>query len=65
MTVKENRLYLTIDGQTPFELFPMTETRYFVRALPLEIEFAGDKAQTAPHFVLYQDGTEETALRID
>ena len=27
----------------------MTETRYFVRALPLEIEFAGDKAQTAPH----------------
>ncbi|MCP1534745.1 beta-lactamase family protein [Bacillus velezensis] len=65
VAVKENRLYLTIDGQTPFELFPMTETRYFVRALPLEIEFAGDKAQTAPHFVLYQDGTEETAVRID
>ncbi|AME06241.1 beta-lactamase family protein [Bacillus siamensis] len=65
VAVKENRLYLTIDGQTPFELFPMTETRYFVRALPLEIEFAGDKAQAASHFVLYQDGTEETALRID
>ena len=65
VTVRENRLYITIDGQTPFELFPMTETRYFVRALPIEIEFAGDKAQTASHFVLYQDATEETALRID
>lgn len=26
---------------------------------------AGDKAQTASHFVLYQDATEETALRVD
>lgn len=63
VTVTENRLYIKIDGQTPFELFPLTETRYFVRALPVEIEFAAE--QNAAHFVLFQDGREETAERIN
>ncbi|MBY8914875.1 serine hydrolase [Bacillus sp. YC2] len=64
VTVKEKRLYIKLDGQTPFELFPKTETRYFVRALPVEIEFAADKEQTAAHFILFQDGREETAIRL-
>lgn len=52
VTVRENRLYITIDGQTPFELFPMTETRYFVRRCRLKLNLQVIKHKQ-PHISFY------------
>ncbi|AOR99813.1 Penicillin-binding protein 4* [Bacillus subtilis] len=62
MTAENERLYLEIAGQLRLELFPSSETRFFLRSLPVEIEFMlGEDA--AKSFILYEDGTEEEAVR--
>lgn len=64
MTAENERLYLQITGQMRFELFPSSETRFFIQSLPVEVEFMlGDGA--AKSFIIYQDGTEEEAVRTD
>ncbi|MEY8818715.1 penicillin-binding protein, partial [Bacillus subtilis] len=56
------RLHLAITGQLRLELFPSSETRFFLRALSVEVEFmlGGDAAKS---FILYEDGSEEEAVR--
>ncbi|MBU5244432.1 serine hydrolase [Bacillus halotolerans] len=64
VTAENERLYLQITGQMRFELFPSSETRFFIQSLPVEVEFMlGDGA--AKSFIIYQDGTEEEAVRTD
>ncbi|MDR4433091.1 serine hydrolase [Bacillus tequilensis] len=63
VTAENDRLYLEITGQLRLELFPSSETRFFLRSLSVEIEFVlGDGA--AKSFIIYEDGTEE-AIRTD
>lgn len=62
VTAENERLYLQITGQMRFELFPSSETRFFLQSLPVEVEFMlGD--DTAKSFIVYQDGTEGEAVR--
>ncbi|MBY4602444.1 serine hydrolase [Bacillus sp. SPARC3] len=62
VTTENERLYLEITGQLRLELFPSSATRFFLRSLSVEIEFMlGDDA--AKSFILYEDGTEEEAVR--
>ncbi len=62
MTAENERLYLEITGQLRLELFPSSETRFFLRALSVEVEFMlGEDA--AKSFILYEDGSEEEAVR--
>ncbi len=62
MTAENERLYLEITGQLRLELFPSSETRFFLRSLSVEIEFMlGEDA--AKSFILYEDGSEEEAVR--
>ncbi|KAA6449174.1 serine hydrolase [Bacillus atrophaeus] len=64
VTTEQDRLYLQITGQAQFELFPFSETRYFIQSLPVEVEFILDKEQKANRFVVYQNGGEEEAIRM-
>ncbi len=62
MTAENERLYLEITGQLRLELFPSSETRFFLRSLSVELEFMlGD--DVAKSFILYENGTEEEAVR--
>ncbi|MHC5545787.1 serine hydrolase [Bacillus subtilis] len=62
VTAENERLYLEIAGQLRLELFPSSETRFFLRALSVEVEFTlGEDA--AKSFILYEDGSEEEAVR--
>jgi CubicO group peptidase (beta-lactamase class C family) len=60
-----DRLYLQITGQVRFELYPYSPTRFFVRNLPVEIEFVAEAGSQAEKLVIYQDGQTDAALRID
>lgn len=62
VTAENERLYLHITGQLRLELFPSSEIRFFLRSLSVEIEFVlGD--EVAKSFIIYEDGTEEEAVR--
>ncbi|MFH0346020.1 serine hydrolase [Bacillus vallismortis] len=62
VTAENEKLYLQITGQVRLELFPSSETRFFLRSLSVEIEFLlGD--DVAKSFILYEDGTEEEVVR--
>ncbi|KFI02860.1 serine hydrolase [Bacillus spizizenii] len=62
VTAENERLYLEITGQLRLELFPSSETRFFLRSLSVELEFMlGD--DVAKSFILYENGTEEEAVR--
>jgi len=59
------QLFVQTTGQSQFEIFPLSVSRYFLKVVDAEIEFtAGDdgRGKTA---VIYQNGTEEIANRVD
>ncbi|GIP36531.1 serine hydrolase [Paenibacillus sp. J2TS4] len=64
--VEEDRLYLQITGKVRLELYPANETRFFVRSVPVEVKFVvQDGEDKAEKLVIFQEGTETQAVRID
>jgi CubicO group peptidase (beta-lactamase class C family) len=60
-----DRLLVQLTGQPQFEVFPLSVNRYFLKAVDAEVEFtAGDdgRGKTA---VIYQNGAETVASRVD
>lgn len=66
--LEDGRLYLQLTGQLRVELFPASETVYFIRALPIEVTFSFEgevKADSkADRLTILQDGSEEHAVRV-
>ncbi|WP_145653812.1 DUF3471 domain-containing protein, partial [Bacillus paralicheniformis] len=63
VTVDKDRLYMQITGQIRFELFPASETRFFLRSLSVEVEFILENG-VVTRLIIYQNGAEEEAVRI-
>ncbi|KAF1680567.1 MULTISPECIES: serine hydrolase [Bacillus] len=62
VTAEHERLYLEITGQPKLELFPSSETRFFLRSLSVEVEFIL-REEAVKSFILYEDGSKEEAIR--
>lgn len=63
--IEDDRLFMQISGKVRLELYPEAPARYFVRLIPVEVEFVCDeKADKAEKLILIQDGVETTAFRI-
>ncbi|MGN7384288.1 Penicillin-binding protein E [Chlamydia abortus] len=61
-----DRLYLQITGKVRLELYPATETRFFVRSVPVEVKFSIQNGMgKAEKLVILQEGTETSAVRVD
>jgi hypothetical protein len=65
ISVKADRLYLQVTGNACVGLFPSSETRFFVRSIPVEVEFVTDETGRANRLIIIQDGVEEYAVRND
>ncbi|MCY8399523.1 serine hydrolase [Bacillus haynesii] len=63
VTVDKDRIYMQITGQIRFELFPASETRFFLRSLSVEVEFILENGMVT-RLIIYQNGAEEEAVRI-
>ncbi|ASB90899.1 serine hydrolase [Bacillus sonorensis] len=63
VTVENERLYIQITGQARFEIFPSSDTRFFLRSLSVEIEFILEGG-TVTRFTIYQNGAVEEVMRI-
>ena len=65
VSTEEDRLLAQATGQSRFEIYPVTETMYSVREFDAQIEFRRDDAGAVSELVLYQNGREMTAPRIE
>lgn len=58
VTLKDNHLYGQATGQPAFQLFAKSEKRFFLKAVPAEVEFSKDANGKVTEMVLLQNGRE-------
>jgi CubicO group peptidase (beta-lactamase class C family) len=59
------QLFVQLTGQPQFEVFPLSVTRYFLKVVDAEIEFTAGDDGRGKTVVIYQNGTEEIAKRVE
>lgn len=64
VTTNEQRLFFQPDDQPAFELYPESETKYFAKAVELEIEFVKDESGAVNGLMFRQNGSELPAKKL-
>ncbi|MBG0812502.1 MerR family transcriptional regulator [Methylosinus sp. H3A] len=65
ITRDEKRLFEQVTGQASYEIFPESETEFFLKVVPAQIVFSIDRNRTANALTNHQNGIELVARRID
>lgn len=60
---KEGQIFAQATGQPQFEIFPKSETRYFLKVVDAEIEFQMGADGKAESLILFQAGMEQKAVK--
>ena len=63
MTVEEGKLFTQATGQPKFQLFAETQTKFFLKVVPADVEFVKDEDGNFSSCILYQNGREMPAKR--
>ena len=63
ITLEDGQLVSQVSGQGKVPIFPESETRFFVRIVDAQIDFARDSTGAVSHLVLHQGGRDVTAPR--
>lgn len=58
ITLEDGKLMSQATGQDKFQLFPESETRFFLKVVDAQIEFIKNDAGKFDSFMLYQNGNE-------
>jgi DNA-binding transcriptional MerR regulator len=63
VSCRDSQLFYRIVGQSDIEIFPETETQFFMKALPVQITFVRATDGTVQSLVHHQHGFEDNAVR--
>lgn len=64
VTKKDNQLFLQPTKQEPFELYPETETTYFLKEIDAEVTFVREGQKEVTGLIFKQNAKEMTAKKI-
>ncbi|MBW4519628.1 MAG: serine hydrolase [Scytolyngbya sp. HA4215-MV1] len=64
ITKEQDQLYLQATGQPKVQLFPESETEFFMKAVDAQVTFVKNPAGQVAHLVLHQNGQHLPAKRI-
>jgi hypothetical protein len=64
VTAEDNRLFAQLTGQSRFEIFPESDSRFFFKVVDAQITFSDPVDGAAPALMLHQNGQNMTAVRI-
>ncbi len=64
VTRQGDRLFVQLTGQPRFEVFPESETKFFLRVVDAQITFGRADDGSVDHLVLHQNGVDQQAGRI-
>ena len=65
VTAKDGGLFTRVIGQQDLEIFPESETQFFMKILPVQVTFVRDAAGKVNSLIHHQNGTETEAVRVD
>ncbi|MFZ1678412.1 MAG: serine hydrolase [Saprospiraceae bacterium] len=64
VTKEQNRLFIVVDGQEKFEIFPETETKFFTKVNDAQFEFVKDDSGKVTKSILNQGGRQADAKKL-
>jgi DNA-binding transcriptional MerR regulator len=62
---RDDRLFTRVVGQIDIEIFPESETQFFMKALPVQVTFERDAHGQVSSLVHHQSGFDVRASRVD
>jgi DNA-binding transcriptional MerR regulator len=62
---RDGKLFTRVIGQAELEIFPESETAFFMKALPVQVTFNRDPSGKVNSLVHHQGGAEVKATRVD
>jgi hypothetical protein len=64
-TREGERLMVQLTGQPKFEIYPESETEFFLKVVDAQLTFARDDDGKVTHVVLHQGGRDQEAKRVE
>ena len=62
---RDNKLFYRIVGQSDIEIFPESETQFFMKLLPVQITFVRNPQGQVQSLIHHQNGCEDRAVRVN
>ena len=64
VTRENDQIFIQLTGQPRLEIFPESQSSFFLRAVEAQISFGRDEGGTVDHMVLHQNGLDQRAVRL-
>ena len=64
VTREDDQIFVQLTGQPRLEIFPESESSFFLRAVQAQISFGRNDRGTVDHLVLHQNGLDQRAVRL-
>jgi dienelactone hydrolase len=64
VTKDKNKLYVQITGQSPYQVFPESETKFFYKIVEAQISFVKDENDKVAKLILHQGMMDQEAEKI-
>lgn len=64
ITKEKERLFAQASGQPKFEIFPESETKFFLKVVDAQITFVKNEKGELTQLILHQGGKERPAKKI-
>ena len=65
ITREGDHFYSRVTGQSKLEIFPESDTKFFAKAIPVQLSFELDARGNVTGLVLHQNGREQPFKRVD
>ena len=63
VTREDDRLMTQLTGQPKVEVFPESETKFFLKVVDAQLTFVKDDGGTVTHVILHQGGKDQKATK--
>ena len=64
VTCESDQIFIQLTGQPRLEIFPESESSFFLRAVQAQVSFGRDDRGTVDHLVVHQNGLDQRAVRL-
>jgi len=64
VTRENDKLFVQLTGQPKFEIFPRSETEYFLKVVKADVTFKKDDSGKVSGLILFQGGIEQNAPKV-
>jgi hypothetical protein len=65
VTREGNRLCAQLTGQSAFEIFPESPTKFFLKVVDAQLTFESDAGGKVTAVILHQNGRDQRAARVE